>query len=310
MYILSETGGQTCNKHFQYLFYLKLCIRRKCKLRVLLPDITIEDYPNLLNNTYISFPFYSTMLSHFCGIKKSLKVTKALTRIISNSYVQFLIHQLSFHKLCFLSGRPTWIGTDEAYSDIRPILQFLFDLKSELKETVDINFKHQDKIICGVHIRGGDYRYWLNGKYFYDQTVYHKAMERFLTFFPEKKVCFFICSNEPINKEIFEDFEYFTISGTSVSQDIYALSRCDYMIGTFSSFNAWASLLGRVPLFTIMEVKDVNTMKLSDFSAVINYKQKENGWHYPRYVPFFKEHTHPWLYKHSNKEYLINLKFE
>lgn len=310
MYILSETGGQTCNKHFQYLYYLKLCIYEKCKLRVLLPDITIEDYPNLLNNPYISFPFYSTKLTRFCGIKRSLKVTKVLTKVISNSYIQFLFHQLSFHKLCFLSGRPTWIGTDETYSDIRPTLQYLFDLRADLKKIVDDNFNHQDKIYCGVHMRGGDYRSWLGGKYFYDQIVYRRAMERFLSFFQDKKVCFFICSNEPIQEELFKGFEYFTISDTSVSQDIYALSCCDYIIGTFSSFNAWASLLGRVPLFTIMKKIDIDSMDLSDFSPVINYKQKENGWRYPRYVPFFKEHTHPWLYKHSNKEYLLNMKFE
>lgn len=310
MYILSELGGQTCNQYFQYLYYLKLCIHEKCKLRVLLPDITIEDYPNLLNNPYILFPFYSTKLTHFYGIRRSLRVTKVLTKIISNSYIQFLFHQLSFHKLCFLSGRPTWIGTDETYSDIRPILQYLFELRADLKEIVDDKFNHQDKIYCGVHMRGGDYRFWLNGKYFYDQTVYCRAMERFLTFFPNKDVRFFICSNEPIQNDIFENFKYFTIKEASVSQDIYALSRCNYIIGTFSSFNAWASLLGRVSLFTIMKEMDVNTMNLSDFSPVINYKQKENGWRYPRYAPFFKTHIHPWLYKHSNKEWLLNLNFE
>lgn len=331
MYILSETNGQTCNKFFQYLYYLKLCVNKGIKLRVQMPDKTIEDYPNLINNPYISFPFYSSFISKIFGIKISLFITRWITILLFNNYIRFLLHQLSFHKLCFLSGKPTWTGTDETYSDMRSLLQYLFTLKEPLKKHVDSYFVEKIKnsnpikdneisqvqlqsnnkvLICGIHMRGGDYRKWLGGKYFFEQTSYRKAADKLISLLPKNKIRFLICSNEPIQHKIFEGIDYFYIANATPSQDIYALSRCDYIIGTLSSFNAWASLLGDVPLFTLLNEEDINSLTLDNFSAVVNYKKKKNGWHFPRSTTFYSKLSHPWLYKHSNKEHLIELKYE
>lgn len=310
MYILSETNGQTCNKFFQYLYYLKLCVRKGIKLRVQLPDKTIGDYPNLVNNSCISFPFYSPIVSRLFGVKKSLWLTRWFTVLFLNNYVRFVLHQLSFHRLCFLSGKPTWAGTNEEYSDMRPLLQYLFLLKDSLKVSVDRCFCQQDVIFCGIHMRGGDYKRWLNGRYYFDQITYRKAMDKFISLLPQKKIKFFICSNEPIQRDVFAGLEYFIIDNATASQDIYALSRCDYIIGTLSSFNAWSSLLGGVPLFTLLKEEEAETLTLNDFSPVVNYKKKENGWTFPRNATFFSKLSHPWLYRHSNKEYRIKLNYE
>lgn len=331
MYILSETNGQTCNKFFQYLYYLKLCVNKGMKLRVQMPDKTIEDYPNLIHNQYISFPFYSSTISKIFGIKVSLFITRWITVVFLNNYIRFLLHQLSFHKLCFLSGKPTWTGTDETYSEIRPLLQYLFMLKEPLKQQVDNYFIGKSKkciqiqkgksltqfqldkddiVTCGIHMRGGDYRKWLGGKYFFEQILYRKAADKLISLLPKQKVRFLICSNEPIQHDIFDSIEYFSINEATASQDIYALSLCDYIIGTLSSFNAWASLLGDVPLFTILNEGDIESLTLDDFSPVVNYKKKMNGWHFPRSTTFYSNLSHPWLYKHSNKEYLLELSYE
>lgn len=310
MYILSETQGQTCNKFFQYLYYLKLCIHSKQRLRVQLPDLTIENFPNLLHSTHISFPFYSSKISKIIGLKKSLELSRRFTILFLNNYCRFILHQLSLHQLCFVSGKPTWGGTDEDYSTIRPILQNLFELKKELREPVNSYFSDQDVVTCGIHMRGGDYRNWLNGKYFHEQEVYRQAADRLVSLLPKCKIRFLMCSNEPIQHDVFNGLDYFCIEGATASQDIYALSCCNYIIGTLSSFNAWASLIGGVPLYTILKSDDIATMKLSDFSPVVNYKRKENGWQFPRNGEFFKKLDHPWLYRHSNKEYLLNLDFD
>lgn len=310
MYILSETQGQTCNKFFQYLYYLKLCISLKERLRIQLPDLTIEDFPNLLNNPYISFPFYSPLISKIIGRMNSLELTRRLTVLFLNNYCRFILHQLSFHRLCFVSGKPTWGGTDEDYSSIRPILQHLFELRKDLREHVDSYFCNPNIVTCGIHMRGGDYRKWLNGKYFYEQTVYRQAADRLSILLPNSKIRFLICSNEPIDNKVFEGIDYFSIDGATASQDIYALSQCNYMIGTLSSFNAWASLIGQVPLYTVLRSDEVSSLKLSDFSPVVNYNRKENGWKFPRNGDFYQRLAHPWLYRHSNKEYLIKLNFD
>lgn len=311
MIILSETGGQTCNKFFQYLYYLKKAIREKKRLIVQLPDVTIEDYPNLLNNEYISFPFYSHKLTNIVGVKRSLRATQLITVGLLNNYTRFILHQLSFGRLDFVSGKPTWTGTDESYDDIQKELNYLFQLKDTLKDEVDGQFPAEDgALVCGVHMRGGDYRQWLGGKYFFEQKIYRRVMDKLLRLHPDKKIRFLICSNEEIDKEVFSGIDYLTIPGAKASQDIYALSRCDYIIGTLSSFNAWASLIGQVPLYTLLNESDIDSLQLSDFSPVINYKEKRNGWNFPRSSTFYAKVPHPWLYRHSNKEHLLNLKYD
>ncbi|MCM1139812.1 MAG: alpha-1,2-fucosyltransferase [Muribaculum sp.] len=311
MNILSETGGQTCNKYFQYLYYLHEAILHDGKIRIQLPDITITDYPNLNANKWISFPFYSEYLTKVLGIKKSLKITRWFTVLFLNNYIRFFLHQASLGKISFLSGKPTWIGMDVDYSSIRHQLQYIFELRKELKAPVDALLKRDDNtIICGVHMRGGDYRKWLGGKYFFEQELYFKAMRRFLGFFQGRKVKFVMCSNEPLKEELFQNLDIINLPKATATQDIYLLQNCDYIIGTLSSFNAWASLLGNVPLFTILRSEDVGNFNLSDFSPVINYRRKANGWQFPRNSSFYFKHTHPWLYRHSNKEHLLEFTFD
>lgn len=310
MYILSETGGQTCNKYFQYLYYLKKCMNEGTKLRVQLPDYTIEDYPNLLNNKYISFPFYSHSITKLLGIKKSISLTRWFTVVFLNNYVRFIVHQLSFRTINFVSGKPTWTGTEEKYCDINAQLKFLFEPTDKIKKPIDDIFKiNKGKVVCGIHMRGGDYKKWLDGKYFFEQSEYHKAAVKMISLFPSGNLVFFICSNDTIDKSLFSDLDYFTINSITPSQDIYALSKCDYLIGTLSSFNAWASLLGQVPLYSILNEKDIYDLDISKFSPVVNYKEKQNGWKFPRSKTFYANIRHKWLYNHSNKEFLLKLKY-
>lgn len=317
MNVLSETQGQTCNQFWQYLHYLKKGIDENKKLYVQMPDKTIEDYPNLLNNKYIGFPFYSKRLTQIIGLKNSLEFTRKITVLFLNNYIRFFLHNLTFRKINFLSGKPTWGLKNNNYTSILPILRNLFDLKKNLKTAVDkIWIKEKGVINCGIHIRGGDYRKWKGGKYFFNQDVYALYMQRFLSFFPDKKVKFYIASNEPIEPCALTsingggNYEVIMLPNATATQDLYALTKCDYIIGTLSSYNSWISLVWEIPLYTILEREGYKNMTLQDFSKVVNYRFKANGWEYPRADDFYTSLAHPWLYRHSNKEHLLNISYD
>jgi hypothetical protein len=108
--------------------------------------------------------------------------------------------------------------------------------------------KNEGKTVIGVHIRWGDYRYFEDGQYFYDEHVYLKYMANLAKI---NKNCFFIIfSNE---KTSFSNDSKIVVSEEEWYIDQFLMSRCDYLIGPFSTFTLWASYMGRVKYFHIQD---------------------------------------------------------
>jgi hypothetical protein len=109
-------------------------------------------------------------------------------------------------------------------------------------------------LLVGVHIRHGDYRQYLDGKYFYEVEEYARLMERVERMYPEKKVGFLICSNAKQSEADFARFN-FTFGNDHLIEDMYSFARCDLLLGPPSTYTLWASFYGHVPLYMI---KDIN----------------------------------------------------
>jgi hypothetical protein len=141
-------------------------------------------------------------------------------------------------------------------SFFRPTNNFLSAVDSFLQV-------HRAEVLVGVHIRRGDYKTFLNGKYFYDLELYHKKMKEIQTFFPGRSVRFCICSNVPINAKFsFSNLDCVNGPG-SVVEDLMVLTRCNYILGPPSTFTIWASFYGSVPLY---QMENINRkIELSDF---------------------------------------------
>jgi len=107
-------------------------------------------------------------------------------------------------------------------------------------------------IVIGVHIRQGDYRGWKGGKFFYPVERYAAWMNDLVAQFPGRKVSFFVCSDEPRNAE---EFPGLTVGfgAKSPVTDLFALARCDYIVGTKSTFSQWASFYGEKPLLHLLD---------------------------------------------------------
>lgn len=119
-------------------------------------------------------------------------------------------------------------------------------------------------VLVGVHVRHGDYRTYKGGKYFYGLDTYAALMRRAEELFAGRRVAFLVCSNAEHGAETFAPFAHTRGTGHLV-EDLYALARCDYLLGPPSTFSMWASFYGEVPLYTVEDPQ--RRPRLEDFSV-------------------------------------------
>jgi hypothetical protein len=119
-----------------------------------------------------------------------------------------------------------------------------------------------------VHVRKGDYKHWQDGKYFFSDLQYAFFMKLISEIFINNgnKIKFALCSNEPISCDSpMLNYSALISKGTEI-EDLCLLSNCDYIIGPPSSFSAWASFIGKVPLLHIEnEAQDINLDKFCTY---------------------------------------------
>ena len=146
----------------------------------------------------------------------------------------------------------------------------------KIKEYFEVSSRYHSKIndpleklkdcdlIVGVAIRHGDYKTWKNGKYYLTTQKYQQWMEKVESFFALKNVGFFIASDEEQDLSTFEKHNFLFRSGHPL-ENLYSLSKCDYLLSVPSSFAGWAHFIGETALLTL----DNNTKDLSreDFKS-------------------------------------------
>lgn len=107
--------------------------------------------------------------------------------------------------------------------------------------------RRETDVLVGVHIRHGIIHFNNTRKYFYSAKRYAEMMDELMALFPGQRVSFLICSDWPQDPAMFSRFKV-TFGSGDLIEDMYAFSRCDYLIGAPSTFTMWASFYGKVPL--------------------------------------------------------------
>ncbi len=250
--IILHAKGQTCNKFFIYLGFFGDSIESGEKIVVLSPDITIRDYPNLTDSHILKFPFYSVRIANFIGYKTYIN---SLNIIFGNK----IIVKVLFVFFKFIPGIKFLVvasGDHKSKNHLQYAVEFkkLFIPNITVISEVDNvfqNFRTQAEIICGVHIRYRDYKYFKGGKYFYQLEEYHSLMLNIKNLFFNYSVAFFISSDEKIDLSAFTDCNCFRIPNVNSTKDLYGLSCCNYIIGPPSTFSGWASYYNNIPIYFI-----------------------------------------------------------
>ncbi|GFO64373.1 hypothetical protein M1B72_13100 [Geomonas paludis] len=104
--------------------------------------------------------------------------------------------------------------------------------------------------LVGVHIRQGDYRQWQDGKHYFTSEQYAAVMAQVAKAHRDMPVRFIVAASEPQRWELFAGLDYLPAPGSAV-EDMYVLAQCDEIYGPQSSFSAWASFYGNVPVHGI-----------------------------------------------------------
>lgn len=246
MKIVIDNNFGLCNKLWSIVNPIIWSIKNKKKILILSYDYHFKFFPNLYKNKYFINPYIG--LHHSLGYRLSHKVRLNLLKAQKK------------YKLIENNLWNGWNCIEERLEkdDINIIKKIFIPCKKIEKKLEGIFIKKRKKydLIVGVHIRRGDYKDFIGGKFFYSFHDYNKILHKIQRLFPYN-IVFFLCSNEIIEEKAFKDFNYFTIKG-GVIYDLYGLSKCDYIIGPPSTFSLWGALYGEVPISFIINKNQSN----------------------------------------------------
>ena len=111
------------------------------------------------------------------------------------------------------------------------------------------------EVVVGMHIRHADQRTWQGGRYYFPASRYAQWMKEMAERFPGKKVSFLVCSDEPRRQDEFPGLSVGFGPGSALG-DMYALAKCDYIMGAVSSYSQWSSFYGDKPLYQLRSTND------------------------------------------------------
>lgn len=179
------------------------------------------------------------------------------------------IYSVGFRRINAFSGWPYY--DEKAFYKYRKTIRHYFEIApcycekigkqiNELRQNVDI--------LIGCHIRRGDYKDFIDGKYFYSDEEYAACLKKVISLLEDKKVGVIISTNEKIDlkkmqEQVGNKKVYLSLAQSGI-EDVYALSQTDYIVGPPSTFNGWASFYGEVKRFWITPEKMIPN-SLDDF---------------------------------------------
>lgn len=279
MRVICDAPGQTCNRLWTYVASVAQCIAEKKRMVIIFFDWTIEDFPNLLHCPFIYFPLWHKRYlergngwNNYKGLTWKVTHSKAWNRV--------------FNLLGFKKGWDTMNDT-RYISQTKKELQYIFRPKKEIIDKAEAMMKEIRKeadIVVGIHIRQGDYKTFINGRFYYTLEEYHQFMLRIKETEPNKRFAFFLSSNESFSTDIFTDCRCFRFGKepSGAILDLYSLSLCDKIIGPWSTYSRWASFMGEVPLCCLKGKQESFTDEyfsiITDFYHFANGENTVNYW--------------------------------
>ena len=272
MRVICDAPGQTCNRLWTYVASVAQCIAEHKRMVILFFDWTIEDLPNLLHCNFIWLPLWHKW---YLERGNGWNNYKGLTWKVTHNERWDKV----FKFFGFTKGWQT--RTDTRYlKQTLPELKRIFRPKDEIMqkaEAMTAGLRQESDMVVGVHIRRGDYATWNDGRFFYELEDYRQFMLRIQQLYADRRVSFFISSNEDFPLSIFEGChcQRFGKEPSGAILDLYTLSLCDRIVGPFSSYSRWASFIGEVPL-CFLETKD-QQFTAENFSKIVDYFHFENG---------------------------------
>jgi hypothetical protein len=225
-----------------------------------------EDYYTF---QFFEFPLPKFRLSNLIKWKVKDRLYKAIEQV-ENFDPTFDLQKLDTKKSYELKGFH-FSSNELAFkhrSRICDILRFkgseVLPIDSMLNEA-----KKRYDFLLGVHIRQNDYKSFYDGKFHLTPDQYLELVEHFKSLhLPSQRIGVVVCSDdEETLQNIQGKHPKYLYPKGNIAQDIYALSKCDYIIGPKgTTMSSWSSYSGKNYLLQIE--KTTRSFELSDFAKV------------------------------------------
>jgi hypothetical protein len=297
MIIINDKPGQLCNRLWAYSFFIAYA--QKHSLKIYIPHFREyqQYFENLSLLANVSFNILSKPkvldLLTFQAYRILSKLLRIICRVIDLSVLNIYIdekHWSQEHWQLTMMSRNNkifFLGSWFHQKDVSALLEYkqqirmLFEPAMRYRNRVDNLFTEicrRYDIIIGIHIRRGDYREFHGGAYYYDDEEYKWYINALKNLFPQNNVCFYLSSDQPFVKTAYCEYETVSLQNSAMVEDLYALSKCHFILGPPSSFSMWASFIGNVPL-RIVKYKNEN-IALDQFSPILYQNVFKNGEHF------------------------------
>ena len=155
-----------------------------------------------------------------------------------------------------------------------------FRIRNTFCEKVDQLIEEERKgfdTVIGVHLRQGDYRTLMPGLC-YPSESYREWMDQMAEVLKDSKPKFIVCAPEVIDKSLFDGLNVVFAQGNHF-EDLYMLSRCDFLIGPPSTYNRWASFVGQVPLRMVIAksvIQSIDEFRVAEhFDVFFEYPETD-----------------------------------
>lgn len=164
-----------------------------------------------------------------------------------------------------------------------PEMRQLFALIPELQTVVDDSWKQSGAAlsdhVLGLHIRRGDYKKFVGGKFFLSDEEYIAAAHAAMSIHPDARWTIIVCGNDPsLDAELYKrklSPANVYISHGASWEDLGLFAKCDYLVGVPSSYTLVATMYGHARLHWLTNNKDIS--EESDFQTFeVRFREFDN----------------------------------
>ncbi|MBT3067048.1 hypothetical protein [Rhodoferax sp. U11-2br] len=294
MLIINDKPGQMCNCLWSYAPYIAFA--RENNIKVALPHF--YKYSDLffnLNNTdgvIVKAPFQKlgTAKTLYFFYKIFVKLCKTISKKIDLKNLSIYLNFSEWEKECWpksillkknaLVFVGSWNGDrdNDIFLKNKKYIVNLFKPEEKCSQEVDAVFYELRKnydLVIGLHVRRGDYKTFIDGRYYFDDVVYANFVKQLAAQMPSRRLITYIASNETIDISSFNGLAVHYVPSSSPLTDLESLGRCDYILGPPSTFSMWASFVGDKPLLFLKN--KTHLISLADFSPILYQDTFRNG---------------------------------
>ena len=256
MILLIDKFGGHSNRLFQSVNFEAYCLEHRRRFI----HLSFEDMKKLYGHKPNHLAFIIRIIVRILAKSKIIHVVRFYDEQTKSSSLSLLSRQ----KLSFVDG--WFFRCPDLLQKYKPYFQRRYSLASIYTErdpfVKQSLAKESNECIVGIHVRRGDYRIWLDGKYFFEDNVFERYILRMNTLLNSigKIGKYIIFSNELVG---LHNMPNVFVSSSPWFIDHHIMSNCDFLMGPPSTFTGWASFIGSVPLLYM--VSDEPTFSLEDF---------------------------------------------